>query len=869
MRLFPFSLNRKAKAWLHSQPNQSLTTWRDVETKFLARFFPPSKNTEARTAIATFAQGADEPLCEAWERYKSLLRRCPNHGFKVELQVQTFCNGLQPQTKMILDASFGGSVMFRTAEEAITIIESMASTDFRSQHGRSSSHKRGVLELNFSQHPYPQNSNQGWRNNYGGNKPDMNASSSSRPPHQHQHPPLYERTTNLEDTLQQFMQLSMSNQKITDASIKNMEIQVGQIAKQLAEQQKGSFSANTEQNSKGHLNVVSTRSGVWRRSEGRELVDKNKMKKENDKKNEKEKEIEREKEGVSRGKKKASMEERSIVKVPPTKSLPYPHAPSRRDKERQYARFLEIFKTLQINILFSEALEQMPTYAKFMKELLTKKRKYFEEETITLEAGCSAIIQKMLPTKSKDPGSFTLPVTIRSLAIGKALLDLGASINLMPLSMLQRIGDLEVKPTRMILQLADRSVKYAHGIVKDVLVKVDRFLFPSNFVVMDIEEGIDVPLILGRPFMKTARVLIDVDDGKLKVTVNDEEVKFDVFDAIHYPKDKSSCFRVDVIDGLIEDTRKHVSFSTPLEKVLINVVEYLHEEMSSHSLMLDAPRQDRGADTDRPPQRICPKVPSFQRRTRRARTWKRMRTPLLQWLDLWSMLFHHANVVLVKKSSGKWRMCVNYTDLNKACPKDAYPLPSIDRLMDKVFHQQIGKNMEVYIDDMVRKTTSTGSHIVNLAEVFGEIRRHNMRLNPEKCAFGVQGRKFLGFMITNRGIEANLEKCEAIINMKSPQTLKLAGWLASLSRFIPDLVEKAKSIINLLRKPKEFDYKQQRPSQELVAKDLHGVEWKFRHIYRGQPRRHLLTTGWSIFVNQKNLVSGDAVLFLRCVYMFK
>ncbi|XP_020207898.1 uncharacterized protein LOC109792860 [Cajanus cajan] len=299
---------------LCGSPNQSLITWRDVETKFLARFFPPSKNTEARTAIATFAQGADEPLCEAWERYKSLLRRCPNHGFELEHQVQTFCNGLQPQTKMILDASFGGSVMFRTAEEAITIIESMASTDFRSQHARSSSPKRGVLELstqdavlaqnkilsqqiealnqqmaklpqqlqamhsnappmqqvmacdfcggdhpngycagssnsqgeevnymgnqgrqNFSQHPYPQNSNQGWRNNYGGNKPDMNASSSSRPQHQHQHPPLYERTTKLEETLQQFMQLSMSNQKNTDASIKNLEIQVGQIAKQLAE----------------------------------------------------------------------------------------------------------------------------------------------------------------------------------------------------------------------------------------------------------------------------------------------------------------------------------------------------------------------------------------------------------------------------------------------------------------------------------------------------------------------------------------------------------------------------------------------------------------------------------------------------------
>nr|KYP49927.1 hypothetical protein KK1_028318 [Cajanus cajan] len=184
----------------------------------------------------------------------------------------------------------------------------------------------------------------------------------------------------------------------------------------------------------------------------------------------------------------------------------------------------------------------------------------------------------MLPTKSKDPGSFTIPFTIGSLAIGKDLLDLGANINLMPLSMLQRIGDLEVKPTRMTLQLADRFVMYPHGIVEHVLVKVDRFLFPADFVVMDIEEDIDVPLILGRPFIKTARVLIDVDDGKLKVRVNDEEVNFDVFDAMHYPKDKSSCFRVDIIDGLIEDTRKHVSFSTPLEKVLINVVEYLHEE---------------------------------------------------------------------------------------------------------------------------------------------------------------------------------------------------------------------------------------------------------------------------------------------------
>nr|KYP46591.1 Retrovirus-related Pol polyprotein from transposon opus [Cajanus cajan] len=132
-------------------------------------------------------------------------------------------------------------------------------------------------------------------------------------------------------------------------------------------------------------------------------------------------------------------------------------------------------------------------------------------------------------------------------------------------------------------------------------------------------------------------------------------------------------------------------------------------------------------------------------------------------------------------------MCVDYTDLNKTCPKDSYPLPSIDRLrlMDMVFHQQIGQNMEVYVENMVVKTTSATDHASDLAEVFAQIRKHNMRLNPEKCVFGVQGGKFLGFMITSRGIEANPEKCKAIIQMQSLQTVKevqrLAGRLVSLS----------------------------------------------------------------------------------------
>nr|KYP43850.1 hypothetical protein KK1_034669 [Cajanus cajan] len=111
----------------------------------------------------------------------------------------------------------------------------------------------------------------------------------------------------------------------------------------------------------------------------------------------------------------------------------------------------------------------MPIYAKFMKDLLTKKIKFIEQDIIELEAGCSAIIQKNLPPKFKDPGSFTISITIGDLSVGRALLDLGASINLMTLSMLDRVVQVIVKLTCMTLQLVDRFIKYPYGVIENML----------------------------------------------------------------------------------------------------------------------------------------------------------------------------------------------------------------------------------------------------------------------------------------------------------------------------------------------------------------------------------------------------------------
>ncbi|XP_061373069.1 uncharacterized protein LOC133315459 [Gastrolobium bilobum] len=170
-----------------------------------------------------------------------------------------------------------------------------------------------------------------------------------------------------------------------------------------------------------------------------------------------------------------------------------------------------MFKKLQINIPFVQALENMLSYAKFMKSLLLRKHKLKEEmEMVALAVECSAIIQKKIPPKLKDPGSFSISCTIGNVHVGKALCYLGASINLMPLSFAKSLGITELKSTLLLLQLANRSIKKSEGVVEDVWVKVNDYIFPADFVVLEMEADNEVPYLLGRPFLATTRVLIDV-----------------------------------------------------------------------------------------------------------------------------------------------------------------------------------------------------------------------------------------------------------------------------------------------------------------------------------------------------------------------
>ncbi|XP_057734419.1 uncharacterized protein LOC130949812 [Arachis stenosperma] len=182
-----------------------------------------------------------------------------------------------------------------------------------------------------------------------------------------------------------------------------------------------------------------------------------------------------------------------------TPPLPYPQRFHKETKDQHFHKFLETFKKLEINIPLAEALEQMPLYAKFLKELINKKKSWDEKETILLTEECRALIQKGLPPKLADPGSFFLPYTIGRLTINKAMCDLGASINLIPFSLVKKLCIEEVKPIQMSLELVDKSVVYPRGVIEDLQVKVDKFIYPADFVVLDSDEDEGDSNILGRP----------------------------------------------------------------------------------------------------------------------------------------------------------------------------------------------------------------------------------------------------------------------------------------------------------------------------------------------------------------------------------
>ncbi|GJU25987.1 reverse transcriptase domain-containing protein [Tanacetum coccineum] len=199
-------------------------------------------------------------------------------------------------------------------------------------------------------------------------------------------------------------------------------------------------------------------------------------------------------------------------------------------------KIFQIFQDLRFDISFADALLLMPRFAPTIKSLLMNKEKLLELAKIPLNENCSAMLLKKLPEKLGDPGKFLIPCNFPGMDVCHALADLGASINLMPLSIWKRLSLPELTPTRMTLELADRSITRPKGVAEDIFVKVGNFHFPTDFVVVDFEADPRVPLILGRSFLRTSRALIDVYEGELVLRDGNEQITFHVDGTSKHPQ---------------------------------------------------------------------------------------------------------------------------------------------------------------------------------------------------------------------------------------------------------------------------------------------------------------------------------------------
>ncbi|RDX76710.1 hypothetical protein CR513_43275, partial [Mucuna pruriens] len=252
-----------------------------------------------------------------------------------------------------------------------------------------------------------------------------------------------------------------------------------------------------------------------------------------------------------------------------TVPMPFPTRTISARKPESNEELLKMFQKVEINIPLLNAIKQIPKYAKFLKELCVHKRKKIKGSK---EIGCvnENFIEgaQTLPKKCRDPGIFSVPCTIGDCSFTDAMLDLGASINVMPTSIYRALNFGDLEPTGMTIQLANRSIVQPLGVLEDVLVQVNKLIFPADFYVLDMEDETsekESTLILGRPFLMTARTKIDVYARMLSMEFGDTLVQFNIFEAMKHPIEDHSLFSIDVIEELVEEYFQLNSCSEDIE----------------------------------------------------------------------------------------------------------------------------------------------------------------------------------------------------------------------------------------------------------------------------------------------------------------
>ncbi|CAN6687778.1 unnamed protein product [Malus baccata var. baccata] len=541
MKAFPFSLMDKAKDWLYELAPGTVTSWESMKRGFLEKFFPTSRVILLRKRISGIQQEEGESFPTYYERFKSLVASCPQHQMKEELLLQYFYEGLLPIERQMVDASAGGALVDKTPTAAKTLIANRAlNTQQYEGCGRAKSSKcKCVWRMFHARTPYGQ----------------MPAIDRER-----------------------------RGMQTRDKKVDELEKQVGQIAEFMGQfQEQGKLPSSTVSNPNGGFESAKA---IILRS-GKQVGTAPPPSKSAPNKVE-EVIIEEEEQGLATARKEVPLPQVSMAPKPsklpnkgtnvsnsmPTNdfplNVPFPSRFKQTKKEEAEKDILETFQKVQVNIPLLDVIKQVPRYAKFLKELCTTRRRISNKEVIQVSENVSAVLQRKLPPKCKDPGSFTIPCVIGNTKFEHAMLDLGASINVMPYSIYASMNLGELKNDGVIIQLADRPNAYPKGVLEDVLVQVDNLIFLADFYVLEMEDSPNItplPILLGRPFMKTARTKIDVFKGTLTMEFDGEIINFNISKAMKFPKDDHSCFSIDVLDELAQDYLDMLE-DDPLERTI-------------------------------------------------------------------------------------------------------------------------------------------------------------------------------------------------------------------------------------------------------------------------------------------------------------
>nr|GEU89239.1 reverse transcriptase domain-containing protein [Tanacetum cinerariifolium] len=540
----------------------------------------------------------------------------------------------------------------------------------------------------------------------------------------------------------------------------------------------------------------------------------------------------------------------------PKANIPYPSRLNdqklREKATNQIEKFFQIFQDLHFDIIFADALLLMPKFASTIKSLLANKDKLFELAKIKLNENCSAMLLKKLPEKLGDPGKFLIPCDFPGMDVCHALSDLGVSINRMPLSIWKNLSLPELTPTWMTLKLGDRSITRPKGVLVDVFVKVGKFHFPTDFVVVDFEADPRVPLILGRSFLRTGRALIDVYEEEITLRVIDEAVTFNLNQTTRYSStyDDMSVNLIDVIDIDREEyAQEMLGFSknspggnptstsepiisdsspsfTPFEGsdfILEEIEAYLKDE----SIL---PKIDHG-DCD-PERDIClienllnddpfqlPSMDLKQGEVVKAKS--SIEEPSkLELKDLPSHLEYaylegidprfYTHEILMKedyKPAVQSQRRVN-PRIHEAIKKEVIKL--LDTRMIYLISDSllVEKTIEVFMDDFLVFGDSFSSCLSHLDTMLQQCEDTNLVLNWEKCYFMVKEGIVLGHKISKNRLEVDRAKVDVIAKLPHLTIVKgvrsFLGHVGFYLRFIQDFSKIARPMTHLLKKETSF-----------------------------------------------------------------